>query len=266
MPNILPLPVFSAELERVRAAKPLVHLLTSEVIQEFSANVLLALGVSPGMIVAEEEVAEFSASADALLINVGTLTSTRLSAMKLAVASANAAGIPWTLDPVGAGTLAYRTKACLAFLEERPAVVCGNPSEILALGGLVTAVHGGALTSEDVIEAAVPLAQSLGAVVAVTGEVDFITDGKETWATPWGHKIMTRIIGTGCALSALVAAFIPGALDRLKAVASACAIFNLCGSRAAMRTATSISGPGSFRTDFLNELYNLRLDEVHISP
>ncbi|MDR1163451.1 MAG: hydroxyethylthiazole kinase [Candidatus Accumulibacter sp.] len=262
MPTILPLPAFSGELARVRAARPLVHLLTSEVVQEFSADVLLALGISPGVIVAEEEVAEFAASADALLINVGTLTSARLSAMRRAVAAANEAGVPWVLAPVGAGTLAYRTKACNAFIEEKPAVVCGNPSEIASLAGL----SKDAPTSEGALEAAVQLAQSLGAIVAVTGAVDFITDGRETWATPWGHKIMTRVIGIGSALSALVAAFVPNAPDRLEAVASACAIFDLCGGRAAMRVATSISGPGSFRAAFLNELYNLKLDDVRLRP
>ncbi|MDR1275377.1 MAG: hydroxyethylthiazole kinase [Candidatus Accumulibacter sp.] len=260
MPNILPLPAFSAELKRVRAARPRLHLLTSEVVQEFSADVLLALGILPGVVVAEEEVAEFAASADALLINLGTLNSVRLSAMRRAVAAANEAGVPWTLDPVDAGMLTYRTRACQAFLEEKPAVVCGNPSEIASLAGFPWDTP----TSEDALEAAIQLARSLGAIVAVTGAVDFITDGRETWATPWGHKIMTRVIGIGSALSALVAAFVPGAPNRLAAVASACAIFDLCGGRAAMRVATPISGPGSFRAAFLNELYNLKLDEVRI--
>ena len=87
----------------------------------------------------------------------------------------------------------------------------------------------------------------------MTGETDFITDGKTTWATPWGNPIMTRVVGTGCALSALVAAFTAHATNRLNAVAAACAIAGICGQRAA----ASSRGPGSFKTDYLDALYQI---------
>ena len=95
-------------------------------------------------------------------------------------------------------------------------------------------------------------------MVAVTGETDFITDGIRTWATPWGSPLMTRVVGTGCALSALVAAFTAQAPNRLNAVAAACAVAGLCGEQAA----ASCRGPGSFKTDFLDALYNLNPDEL----
>ena len=260
MVKTLPLDVVADELARLRTGNPLVHLLTNEVVQEITANVLLAVGASPAMIVAEEEVSQFAALSGALLINVGTLYPARLAAMRQAVAAANVAGVPWTLDPVAVGVLDYRTQACRDLLASKPAAIRGNASEILALAGFagngrgvdstagVAAAHG----------AAEELARASGAVVAVTGETDFITDGSSSWATPWGHPVMTRVVGTGCALSALVAAFTAQAGNRLNAVAAACAVAGLCGARAA----ASSRGPGSFKADFLDALYLLSPEKL----
>lgn len=255
MLNTLPLSNVADELARVRAACPLVHLLTNEVVQEISANVLLAVGASPAMIVAEEEVTPFAAISGALLINVGTLYPARLNAMRGAVESAVQAGVPWTLDPVAVGVLDYRTEACRAFLQQKPAAIRGNASEILALAGFEGKGRGVDTTagSDAALEAAIALARGTGAIVAVTGETDFITDGVSTWSAPWGHPMMTRVVGTGCALSALVAAFTAGAPDRLMAVASACAVAGWCGARAVERS----RGPGSFKAAYLDALYEL---------
>lgn len=255
MPDVLPLAVAADELARFRASAPLVHLLTNEVVQEITANVLLAVGASPAMIVAEEEVAPFVAMSDALLINVGTLYPARLSAMRLAVSAAAQSGVPWTLDPVAVGALDYRTLACHELLAGRPATIRGNASEILALAGGAGGGRGvdTLARSDAAIDAARQLARSTGAIVAVTGETDYITDGGMVWATPWGHPLMTRVVGTGCALSALVAAFTAGTTSRLNAVAAACAIAGLCGERAAAES----NGPGSFKEAFLDALYRI---------
>jgi hydroxyethylthiazole kinase len=260
MVKTLPMDIISDELFRLRATNPLVHLLTNEVVQEISANVLLAIGASPAMIVAEEEAAAFTAISGALLVNVGTLYPARLSAMKQAVVSANQAGVPWTLDPVAVGVLDYRTQACREFLACRPAAIRGNASEILALAGFAGSGRGVDSTagSDAACSAAEQLARATGAVVGVTGETDFITDGTTTWATPWGHPIMTRVVGTGCALSALVAAFTAQASNRLNAVAAACAVAGLCGERAA----ASSRGPGSFKANFLDALYLLSPEKL----
>ena len=255
MPKTLPMSIIADELARMRAATPLVHLLTNEVVQEITANVLLAAGASPAMIVAEEEAAAFAAISGALLVNVGTLYPARLTVMLQAVAAANQASVPWTLDPVAVGVLDYRTQACRDFLVAKPAAIRGNASEILALAGFAGSGRGVDSTagSDTAQSAAEQLARTSGAIVAVTGETDFITDGELTWATPWGHPIMTRVVGTGCALSALVAAFTAQAPNRLNAVTAACAVAGLCGERAA----ASSRGPGSFKADFLDALYRL---------
>ncbi|MDR0578577.1 MAG: hydroxyethylthiazole kinase [Candidatus Accumulibacter sp.] len=256
----LPLDTVADELARFRAAAPLVHVLTNEVVQEITANVLLAAGASPAMVVAEEEAPSFTALSGALLINVGTLYPARLASMRLAVAAAGRANVPWTLDPVAAGVLDFRTRACREFMRCGPAAIRGNASEILSLAGGAGGGRGVDATADSgaAVEATERLARATGAVVAVTGETDFITDGETTWAAPWGHPVMTRVVGTGCALSALVAAFTAGAPDRLAAVAAACAVAGLCGAKAAAGS----RGPGSFRAVFLDALYSLTPEEL----
>lgn len=254
-PKTLPITIAAWELRRLRNANPLVHLLTNEVVQEITANVLLAAGAAPAMIVAEAEVGHFAAIANALLVNVGTLYPARESVMRQAVLAANAAGVPWTLDPVAVGVLSYRSDFCRELLALHPAAIRGNASEILALAGFHGTGRGvdSTASSKSALEAAQQLARSSGAIVAVTGSIDYITDGQETWATPWGNPLMTCVVGTGCALSALVAAFTAHAPKRLDAVAAACAIAGICGNQAAALS----KGPGSFKPAFLDALYQL---------
>ena len=231
---------------------PLVHCMTNDVVQTFTANVLLALGASPAMVIDAGEAAQFSAIASALLINVGTLTQPRAQAMRAAVESANRAGTPWALDPVAVGALTLRSDFCRELVQMAPAAIRGNASEIMALAG--ESQGGRGVDTTDTAAAALPAAQKLarasGAIVAVTGEVDYITDGERTLAVNGGSPLMTRVVGTGCALSAVVAAScaLPG--DRLLNVAGACAVMKRAGQIAALGR-----GPGSFVPAFLDALY-----------
>ncbi|GGP27375.1 hydroxyethylthiazole kinase [Silvimonas amylolytica] len=260
VPTTLPLATLAQELTRFRTARPLVHVLTNEVVQEITANVLLAAGAAPAMIVAQEEVSTFASIAGAVLINVGTLHNARLAVMEQAVSAANTAGVPWTLDPVAVGALKYRTDFCRDLIRQKPAAIRGNASEIMALAGAGMGGRGVDSTSgsDAALDAARFLAHETGAVVAVTGEIDYITDGKATLATPWGHPVMTQVVGTGCALSALVAAFTAGARNRLDAVASACAMAGMAGQYAQRNS----RGPGSFKAAFLDTLYHIQPDNL----
>lgn len=236
-----------------RNRSPLVHCMTNDVVQTFTANVLLALGASPAMVIDAQEAPQFTALADALLINVGTLTQERAHAMRLAVDSANANNTPWTLDPVAVGALRFRTEFCQQLLALRPAAIRGNASEIMALAGMS---HGGrGVDTTDTAATALPAAQALARQystrVAVTGEVDYVTDGRRTLMIPGGDALMTRVVGTGCALSAVVAGCcaLPG--DAMDNVAAACGMMKRAG-----RAATENScGPGSFVAAFLDALY-----------
>ncbi len=245
----------AASLALLRQRAPLVHCLTNEVVQAFTANTLLALGAAPAMVVEPEEAAQFSAMADALLVNIGTLCHSRAQAMLAAIQAANQAGTPWVLDPVAVGPLTYRTGFARSLLPLHPAAIRGNASEILALAG-ESALGRGVDSADDsrhALSAARKLAADYQTLVAVTGRLDFITDGERIWSVDDGHPLMTRVTGTGCALSAVAAAFcaLPG--DRLQHVAAACKVM----AHAGRLTAEHAAGPGSFAVEFLDRLYNL---------
>ena len=128
-------PVPTLALAALRKKRPLVHNIANYVSMDVAANALLAIGASPAMVHASEEVAEFAALSDALVINIGTLSAPWVEAMRLAARAANTKPIPWVLDPVGAGATSFRNRTIAALLEERPAVIRGNASEILAVAG-----------------------------------------------------------------------------------------------------------------------------------
>jgi hydroxyethylthiazole kinase len=242
-------------LHHFRTRSPLTHCMTNDVVQTFTANVLLALGASPAMVIEAEEAEQFAAVADALLINVGTLTAPRAQAMRRAIERAVAAGKPWTLDPVAVGALAYRTRFCQQILSLKPAAIRGNASEILALAGMSAGGRGVDTTdtASNALPAAIALARQTNAIVAVTGEVDYVTDGQRTQTITGGDVMMTRVVGTGCALSAVVAAScsLPG--DRLDNVVAACGFMKQAGSVAVKQS----RGPGSFASAFIDALWNL---------
>lgn len=242
-------------LHHFRTRSPLTHCMTNDVVQSFTANVLLALGASPAMVIEAEEAEQFAAVADALLINVGTLTAPRAQAMRRAIERAVAAGKPWTLDPVAVGALAYRTRFCQQILSLKPAAIRGNASEILALAGMSAGGRGVDTTdtASNALPAAIALARQTNAIVAVTGEVDYVTDGQRTQTITGGDVMMTRVVGTGCALSAVVAAScsLPG--DRLDNVVAACGFMKQAGSVAVKQS----RGPGSFASAFIDALWNL---------
>lgn len=252
--------VIGAEFARMQAARPLVQCITNYVAMNVAANVLLAAGASPAMVHAPEEAGEFAAIAGALTVNIGTLSPHWVRGMEAAVAGARAAGRPWVLDPVAAGATGYRTGAARALLAQGPAVVRGNASEILALGGAASSGRG--VDAGDAVaaaeDAARGLASRLGAVVAVTGEIDFVTDGARAARLEGGDALMPRVTALGCALTALVGACVAGAGDRLAATAAALAAFKVAGAAAGAVAA----GPGSFQPAFLDALAALDGDAV----
>ena len=235
--------------------RPLVHCMTNDVVQEITANVLLACGASPAMVIAKEESAQFSSIADALLLNVGTLTSERYIAMKQACEVAHTCQKPWVLDPVAIGPMTWRNDCIIELLKYSPSVIRGNASEIICLAGSGNGGHGvdSINGSDEAINAAQMLASHTGAIVAVTGQADFITDGHRTVTVNGGHIMATRVVGTGCSLGALVAAFITLDNNTLDACAAAHALFK----RSEEFAVDHAQGPGSFHSAFLDALYQI---------
>src|SRR5215213_7520170 len=153
-------------LARVRARGPLVHCLTNIVVAGFTANVLLAVGAAPAMVENQEEADPFARVADAVLVNLGTLSAERATAMRRAAAAAQDAGTPWVLDPVAVGALDHRTRLAGELLASAPAVVRGNASEVLALAGAAgprTRGVDSTAGSGDAVDAAAELARTSGA-------------------------------------------------------------------------------------------------------
>lgn len=253
--EIFPKEIFDQCCTQLVHCRPLVHCMTNDVVQEITADVLLAAGASPAMVIDQHESADFASIADTLLINVGTLTDDRNIAMHSAIDMVNLHKKTWVLDPVAAGLLPWRDERIRDFLDKKPSVVRGNGSEILSLAGLGQGGHGVDSTddSREAIEAAKLLANRYNNIVAVTGETDFVTDGMQVFSIPGGDVMTTLVVGTGCSLSALVAAFCACNGSILQATCSAL----MMAKSASEIAASKANGPGSFHPAYLDALYEI---------
>lgn len=243
-----------AALSGLRERRPLVQCLTNVVAAGLTANVLLAVGASPAMVDNPEEAGSFVA-ADAVLVNLGTPQEEKVTAIGHAVTAAERAGIPWVLDPVGVGPLAWRTRVAMDLLvRSTPSIIRGNASEILALtGGRGGRGTDSVAAPEAALPAARELAEELSTIVAVSGAVDHLTDGVRLVCVANGSELLTKVSGAGCALGALMAAFAGVLDDALLAATAATATLTVAAEVAADRS----RGPGSFAVALLDELASL---------
>jgi hydroxyethylthiazole kinase len=245
-----------ADLASIRERKPLVHQITNYVVMNETANATLALGALPVMAHALQEVEEMAAAASALVLNIGTLSDEWVEAMLAAGAAANRTGAPVVLDPVGAGATGYRTETVLRLLEGLDvAVVRGNSAEIATLAGHEAEIRGvEAVGSGAGPELAREAARALGCVAAVTGPVDYLSDGERNYALANGHELLGTVSGTGCMATAITGCFLAvRADDPLEAAAEALVAFGVAGEDAA----SNARGPGSFHVALYDALYAL---------
>ncbi|MGK9431050.1 hydroxyethylthiazole kinase [Bacillus atrophaeus] len=251
-------------LVTVKQTSPLVHSITNNVVTNFTANGLLALGASPVMAYAKEEAADMAKIAGALVLNIGTLSKESVEAMILAGKSANEHGVPVILDPVGAGATPFRTKSARDIISEvRLSAIRGNAAEIANTVGVENWMIKGVDAGEsggDTIELAKTAAQELNAVIAITGEIDTIADTSNVYTVRNGHRLLTKVTGAGCLLTSIIGAFCAVEKDTLKATVSAIASYGAAAELAARHT--SHQGPGSFQIELLNQLYSLSEKEI----
>ncbi len=246
-----------ADLAAIRERKPLVHQITNYVVMNETANATLALGALPVMAHAREEVEEMAALAGALVLNIGTLSPPWVEAMRAAGRAANTAGVPIVLDPVGAGATTYRTETAKRLLDELDvAVLRGNAAEIATLAGRESEIRGveslGA--SDSARELAGAAAQELGVVAAVTGAVDYVSDGKRVLGVANGDPLLASITGSGCMATAITGCFLAVRADEpLTAAAEALVAFGIAGELAAR----DAKGPGTFHAGLYDALYQL---------
>lgn len=254
-------------LEKVRTKRPLVHNITNVVVTNIAANALLALGASPVMAYARQEVADMAKIADGLALNMGTLDEAVVEAMLLAGQSANEAGVPVVFDPVGVGATPYRNEVAALITEKlKLSVLRGNAGEIGVLLGA-----GGAVKGVDAAEAAQDLpdvmrhyAQQKGCVVIATGQTDYVTDGETVWELHNGHELLAAITGSGCMATAILGGF-TGAAGRAadkKSYAEACVAALTCYNIAGEIAAENAKGPGTFQAALFDALYHLDGDKI----
>ena len=243
-------------VQDIRSRGPLVHNITNYVVMNNTANALLAIGASPVMIHAEEEVEDMAAIASALVINIGTISPPWVRGMFRAFAKASSKGVPVVIDPVGAGATPYRTKTIRELINAaQPAIIRGNASEIMALldDSLKTKGVDSTAASGEALSAAQYLSRQRQCAVCISGEVDYIVWGERLIKIANGHPMMTRVTGLGCTASALCGAFAAVEKDFLAAAAKAMAVMGIAGEMAARKS----PGPGSLQMNFLDQLYNL---------
>lgn len=248
-------------LEKLRAQSPLIHNITNYVVMNYTANALLAIGASPVMAHAKEEVEDMSRIAGATVLNMGTLEPQWVEAMLLAGKTAKALGKPLVFDPVGVGATPYRNRAAAQILETcPPGIIRGNASEIKALAGATQATKGvdSTIASDEALLSARALAKTNKAVVVISGATDYITDGEQVLEVGLGDALMPCITGMGCTATALIAAFAAVADSSIDAAHQAMFCMAVAGQNAAKRA----SGPGTFQAHFLDALYELKNEDL----
>lgn len=242
----------SADIHAIRNQRPLIHNITNFVVMNSTANALLALGASPIMAHATEELPELLAIANALVINIGTLDKHWIHSIETALTHSKHT-MPIVLDPVGAGASTLRTKTALRLLASgKISVLRGNASEIMALGQHTQTTCG--VDSQDSSEAAITAAKVLTkqyrCVTVISGAKDYCISDNDISALSGGDPIMTRVTGMGCTASALLGAFLAVNENFHEAAAHAMTCMKNCGSQAAKMA----KGPGSFWVSFLDQL------------
>lgn len=239
----------------IRQRAPLVHNVTNLVVMDVTANALLAVGASPVMAHARQEVGAMAALAGAVVLNMGTLDDGWVASILAALEAAREHGKPVVFDPVGAGATAYRTETARSVLTAGGvSVVRGNASEMAALAGAAGRTKGvdSLDDSVHVAESAMGLLEHCR-VVVISGEKDVVVSRNARCVLGNGCALMTRITGMGCTATAIVGAFLAVQGDPFLAAAHAMAVMGIAGEIARERS----EGPGSLRVHFLDALHGL---------
>ena len=249
------------DLSLVRKNSPLVHNITNYVVMNNTANALLAVGASPIMAHAIEEVEDMISISGVLVINIGTLSEPWIQAMEKAMKKAKALGKPIVFDPVGAGASGFRNQTIKRLLDAAsPSIIRGNASEIIATlssSGKTKGVDS-VDSSESAVDTGKKLSEITGGTVVISGATDYIVTGGSLLKVSNGDAMMTKVTGLGCTATALNGAFVAVQKDTARAALSAMAVMGIAGEIAK----TKSEGPGSFQLHFLDALYAINADDI----
>ncbi len=251
----------SKNLNKVRTTNPLVQNITNFVVMSSTANALLAIGASPVMAHAKNELEDMLKIADSLVVNIGTLDETWIPSMEEAVKIATDFKKPVVLDPVGAGATRLRTETALNLLKiGKITVLKGNLGEIGALlgrQGLTKGVESKEYNEELALKLSLDAALKFKTTVGITGPIDYVSDGNNTFVLKNGSPILKKVTGTGCMVSAIIGAFL-GVANPIESTVSGITIFNVAAEKAYQEAPY----PGSFLVKLYDQLY--KIDEKTI--
>lgn len=240
-------------LKKVREMKPLVCQITNNVTINDCANVTLCTGGSPVMSDSMADAIEMVGMASALVLNIGTVNDDTLGIMISAGKIANECKIPVILDPVGVGATGYRSRAAEGILKEvKVDVIKGNAGEIASLLGHKGKVRGVDSDTSSEVSDCMRLARKLGIVVGMSGEIDYVSDGKTTYALHNGKDMMDMVSGTGCMLSSVIGCFVGANGVSAESVAAAISSFTVAGE-----LANDSKGPASYKINLMDSLFSL---------
>lgn len=246
-----------AEINKIRGRvyenNPLIHSITNPISINQCANAVLAVGARPMMAEHPKEAEEITKSANALMLNLGNITDSRISSIMISAKTAEENNIPYILDLVGIACSSHRREFCNSIMEQyTPSVIKGNYSEINALFNSAYKSAGvdadASLTLDSIKKASVSLAKKYNTVVLASGKTDIITDGKRMVFVKNGSPFLSKVTGTGCMLGALCACYLTES-DAYTAAICACAVLGICGEMAETK-----KGNGSFMVSLMDNL------------
>jgi thiamine-phosphate diphosphorylase / hydroxyethylthiazole kinase len=252
-------------IRTVGDTKPLSHNMTNLVVQNFAANVALAVGASPIMANYGEEAADLCKLGGSLVINMGTVTPGGLQNYLQALQAYNSVGGPVVFDPVGAGATGIRRAAVSTLMAGGYFdLIKGNEGEIKTVFGQVgtqqRGVDSGVSTLDGLGKATMvrDLAARERNVVVMTGIIDYISDGTRTFSISNGNELLGRITGSGCVLGTTLSAMLAvNRHDKLIASIAGLLHYEIAAEVAAERE--DVKGPGTFVPALIDEIYNIQI-------
>lgn len=264
--------MFQKIFENVRKNCPLIHNITNYVTVNDCANIVIACGASPIMADDEDEASDITSICNALNINIGTLNSRTIKSMLIAGKKSNELNHPVVLDPVGVGASNLRTNVAMQLLKEiKFTVIRGNVSEIktLALGiGSTKGVDANAADKvskenlDDMVSFAKSFSEKTGAIIAMTGTIDIVANNSKAYCIFNGHPMMSSISGTGCQLSAMVAAFVAANPENtLEATKAAVSLMGYAGEIAHERLSIN-DGNATYRNYIIDAIYTMTPEKL----
>ena len=260
-------------LTYIQQEAPLIHCITNPISINDCANILLAIGARPIMAEHPDEVAEITAIAKGLALNLGNITDARMASMKISAGAAKDKGIPFVLDLVGLSCSRLRQKYSKELLQIAvPDIIKGNISELRTLLGLPTTpcmgVEAGQkeiVTQENALEYAKIFqkhAREYHTILLATGPIDLVVSSDEAYIIANGSNALASITGTGCMNNVLAGACLAGvhgissqATNNTLAAILSCLLLGIAGEN--IQDIYLNQGPGSFHYSLMDSISKL---------